>query len=126
MASSNPIIPIEIEGVNGLWYRALWDTDKAGKLLILLHGYGADMHDLIGLSTWFKPQVDLLCLDGLMATPFGGREWFDITYTPTGDLVFNDAQALTAARKVANVIRKFLKEMALSLDIRHHTEWVNC
>lgn len=79
-------------------------------LLILLHGYGADMHDLAGLAPYLTPGVNLLCLQGLMRSPFGGRSWFDIQYLPDGSLQFDEKQALATGELMAQTLKMIIAE----------------
>lgn len=59
---------------------------KPKQLVIFLHGYGADGNDLIGLGQYWRnelpdtafvsPHAPLPC----DANPFGGRQWFPLTF----------------------------------------------
>lgn len=73
--------------------------------LLLLHGYGADEHDLIGLYPYLPQELDIICVRGKGSTPFGGAAWFDIYQSMDGSLSFNAEQALQAAEEI-NVLRR--------------------
>lgn len=59
------------------------------QLVVLLHGYGADGNDLISLaSDWRKALPDAAFLsphapEPCAASPFGGRQWFELTMRNT-------------------------------------------
>ncbi|WDE99299.1 alpha/beta fold hydrolase [Lentisphaera profundi] len=69
------------------WQRS---GDKATRaLVILMHGYGADMHDLVSLSSAFGEGVVTYSLNapGLLPSPEGtimGRSWFNLISSPFG------------------------------------------
>jgi phospholipase/carboxylesterase len=61
------------------------------QLVVLLHGYGADGNDLISLaSDWRKALPDAAFLsphapEPCAASPFGGRQWFELTMRDTDE-----------------------------------------
>lgn len=73
---------VQIESNSGLKY--LKNDNKAKKVVILFHGYGASMQDLYGLSDMVstKEAVDWIFPDGPISVPLGmyqeGRAWFPI------------------------------------------------
>jgi len=59
---------------------------KVGKgskyLVIFMHGYGSDGHDMYGLSNVFDSVLDdaiWLCPNAPAKTPMGGYQWFGLT-----------------------------------------------
>ncbi|MCK2024542.1 alpha/beta fold hydrolase [Microbacterium sp. kSW2-24] len=55
--------------------------DRTGKpLLVLLHGYGADEHDLIGLAPYLPADIAVASVAAPLAPPFPmpGRSWYPI------------------------------------------------
>ncbi len=107
------LIQIEVNGITGLWHRQLDDNHKSGLTLILLHGYGAGMRDLMGLTQYFDLYDEGLYLQGPGQTPFGGRSWFDIEYLPDGNLQFDEEQVLDSARLVDQSITDFIENYGL-------------
>jgi phospholipase/carboxylesterase len=86
--------------------------DPAGAL-ILLHGRGADEHDLFGLLDLFDPERRLLGVTprGPLELPPGGRHWYRLAGIPTPDpetflssaarlAAFLDALPVPAERRV--------------------------
>ena len=74
----------------------LWSTpERAGRpLLVLLHGYGADEHDLFGLVQYLPQGVDVASVPAPLAAPWPmpGRSWYAIE-----DLENRDPVAITTA-----------------------------
>jgi phospholipase/carboxylesterase len=66
--------------------------------LILLHGYGADEHDLLGLAPNLDPRFDIRSVQGPVALQQGGRAWFNLSIQGDGTPRFDLAQA-EASRK---------------------------
>ncbi|MCH2141950.1 MAG: hypothetical protein MK077_02995 [Phycisphaerales bacterium] len=72
--------------------------------LVLLHGYGANAQDLIGLRDAVAPDRVAIAIEapidlGPMGMP-GGYAWFHIHPTPTGDLQYDLAGAMDAAARL--------------------------
>ena len=100
---------IHTNGVDGIWLQSdAKDLTTPQPLLILLHGYGADMHDLAGLAPYLSHTPNIVCFQGTHATPFGGRQWFDIQYQPDGNLRFDENQALQSGHRMTDTISQFL------------------
>lgn len=65
-------------------HAVLWSGDRdavAGRpLLLLLHGYGADERDLLGLSAYFPEEFTVASLAAPLAPPWPmpGRSWYPI------------------------------------------------
>ncbi len=72
--------PIDFE--NAPFPVKLPENGNAEYLMILLHGYGANGDDLIGLSQIFDqiiPQTIYLSPHAPDKTPFGGHQWFPLS-----------------------------------------------
>lgn len=52
--------------------------------LVLLHGYGADEHDLLGLAPELDPAFSAVSLAAPLRLPWGGRAWFALEQSATG------------------------------------------
>lgn len=65
---------------------------KVTSLVVLLHGYGADGNDLIGLAEPWRPillETAFVAPNAPEPLPFptmGGRQWFDLTFRDPGEL----------------------------------------
>ena len=92
------------------------DAHEAKGTLILLHGYGADEYDLMGLANYFDPDLHVLSVRGNGATPFGGASWFDIDMLADGSLRFNVEQALASTSSVISLIESIEKGSEFHAD----------
>ncbi len=80
------------------------------QLVILLHGYGANGDDLIGLATplsqalpdaeFLSPNAPYPCAQN----PFGGLQWFDVWNR-------DDENRMTEVRKTAVIVNRYIDEM---------------
>ncbi|MSR83544.1 MAG: phospholipase [Candidatus Latescibacteria bacterium] len=61
-------------------------------LLVLLHGYGSDERDLMGLAPYLDPRFQVVSVRAPQALEMGGYAWFAVQFTPVG-LVLDQAQA---------------------------------
>jgi len=62
-----------------LWSAAA--AERSGRpLLVLLHGYGADEHDLFGLATYLPPEFVVAAVRAPLAPPWPapGHSWYPI------------------------------------------------
>lgn len=80
------------------------DESSSKGTLILLHGYGADEYDLMGLASYFDPDLQILSIRGPGSTMYGGASWFDIDMLPDGSLKFNLDQALESTSNLIQLI----------------------
>lgn len=73
-----------------------WSHDERERmpLLVLLHGYGADEHDLFGLVPYLPDGIVVASLAAPLTPPWPmpGRSWY-----PIEDLTGRDADAITRA-----------------------------
>lgn len=66
----------------------LWNGERAGRpLLVLLHGYGADEHDLFGLVPYLPESLAVAAVPAPLTPPFPmpGRSWYPIDSLDTRD-----------------------------------------
>jgi len=96
----NGISDIEQLHINSrsVLHRPAADPEHALASLILLHGYGADEFDLMGLAPFFDDNIQVLSVRGSGLTPYGGASWFDIDMLSDGSLKFNIDQAKVSSR----------------------------
>ncbi len=91
------------------------DLSSSKGTLILLHGYGADEYDLMGLAAYFDANLQILSIRGPGTVMYAGASWFDIDMLADGSLKFNIEQALESAVGVIELIA-ILKQQALISD----------
>ena len=78
-------------------------NEKADDCVILLHGYGANMHDLWGMKGIF-PGKCVISLQAPLMLEWGGNSWFDIDFTP-----FGAEYDVLGLEKAVLVVKKFLE-----------------
>lgn len=68
-------------------------TDRANPpkaTLIVMHGYGANEFDLLGIADYFKESLTVISFRAPIALDWGGHAWYHLTQSPTGELVADD------------------------------------
>jgi phospholipase/carboxylesterase len=75
--------------------------------LVLLHGYGSNMHDLFGLAPALHPRMTIISLQApqdmwTLGLP-GGRSWFSLTFT-AGDIGYDAEEAHAAVADFATAL----------------------
>ncbi len=67
-------------------------------VLVLMHGLGADEHDLMGLASELDERLCVVSLRAPGRCEFGGYAWFDVTWDENG--VHADEEGALAAREL--------------------------
>ncbi len=70
--------------------------------LVLLHGYGSNMHDLFGLKPYLPP-MNILCFQAPKDIGMGGFAWYDINWD-NGNKIIDAEEVHSAARRVEESI----------------------
>jgi len=86
---------------------------SSGPLLVLLHGLGANEHDLMGLERDFDPKLTIVCLRAPLEYQFGGFAWFEIQWLPDGIHV-DPQQALQSL----DILLETLRNLPSQLDLQ--------
>jgi phospholipase/carboxylesterase len=76
---------------------------EAPPMLLLLHGYGANEHDLFGFADQVDPRLHVVSARAPLALPWGGYAWYNLSGAP-GQLV-PDAETRQVA---AELIERFV------------------
>ncbi len=71
----------------------------APPLLVLLHGYGSDERDLMGLASYVDPRFQVVSVRAPQVLETGGYAWFAVQFTPFG-LVLDHEQAQESRRQL--------------------------
>ncbi len=61
--------------------------DRRPPLLIVLHGYGSDEADLLGLADYLDPRFRVIAARAPLPLDMGGHAWFPIEFTVAGVVV---------------------------------------
>jgi phospholipase/carboxylesterase len=67
---------------------------------VLLHGYGSDERDLMGLAPCLDPRFEVVSARAPQVLEMGGYAWFGVQFTPFG-LVLDHDQARESRRQLA-------------------------
>ena len=70
-----------------------WTDD----MLILLHGYGADEHDLVGVAAHLPEDLTAVSVRAPLALSTGGAAWFPLSQDPVTGEIGADAGAVRSA-----------------------------
>jgi phospholipase/carboxylesterase len=75
----------------------------APPLLLLLHGYGSNEHDLFDLADWLDPRLHVVSARAPLALPWGGFAWYHLGGAP-GNLVPDPASRAAALDLLAKFV----------------------
>src|SRR4051812_35282580 len=78
------------------------------RTLILLHGFGADEHDLLPIGHELDPRLRVVSLQAPIALDFGGRAWFNLQQTPQG-FAFDAAEVAEGARLALEAVEEIAR-----------------
>jgi len=78
------------------------------RTLVLLHGFGADEHDLLPIGDELDPRLRVVSLQGPIALESGGRAWFDLQQTPQG-FAFDPAEVAEGARLALEAVEEIAR-----------------
>jgi phospholipase/carboxylesterase len=83
---------------------------KAGldRTLVLLHGFGADEHDLLPVGHELDPRLRVVSLQAPIALDFGGRAWFNLEQTQQG-FAFDAAEVAEGARLALEAVEEIAR-----------------
>jgi phospholipase/carboxylesterase len=79
------------------------------RTLVLLHGFGADEHDLLPLAGELDPRLRVVSLQAPIALDFGGRAWFNLEQTPDG-FAFDPDEVAEGVRLTTNAVEQIAAE----------------
>ena len=77
--------------------------------LVLLHGYGANEHDLLQLGPELAPDRRTVSLQAPLALPWGGRAWFNLRES-AGGFEFDPAEIERALAQTLQAVEQVARE----------------
>jgi len=78
----------------------------ASRTLVVLHGYGADEHDLLPVGHELDPRFRVVSLQGPIALGGPMRAWFNLRQDLQGRISFDLAEAREAVRGVIGAVEE--------------------
>lgn len=78
------------------------------RTLVLLHGFGADEHDLLPMAHELDPRLRAVSLQGPIALDPGGRAWFNLRQTPEG-IAFDPEEVREAVQVATEAIEEIAR-----------------
>ena len=76
------------------------------RTLVLLHGYGADEHDLLPIGHELDPRLRVVSLQGPVVLGGPMRAWFNLSQDPRGRISFDVEETREAVRTAAEAIEE--------------------
>ena len=90
------------------------------RILVLLHGYGSNEHDLPGLGSALSSDCTLLSLRAPIDLPFGGHAWLSL-YPQEKGFKADIPEALKALDRLEQLLEELMRYLA-ELDPDHWRE----
>jgi phospholipase/carboxylesterase len=78
------------------------------RTLVLLHGFGADEHDLLPIAQELDQRLRAVSLQAPLALDVGGRAWFNLEQTPEG-FAFDPREVEEAVRLATEAIEEIAR-----------------
>ncbi len=94
---------MSIEPLHNIVYRGSQAQEVGAPLLLLLHGYGSNEEDLMGLASQLDPRLLYISVRAPYALDFGGFAWFNIEWGPQG-VRFDFEQALQSLEQIFSLL----------------------
>jgi phospholipase/carboxylesterase len=85
-------------------------TAGPARTLVVLHGYGADEHDLLPLGHELDPRFRIVSLQGPIALGGPMRAWFNLSQDARGRISFDPEEARDALRSVLAAVEEIAAE----------------
>lgn len=88
-------------------------TDRATPsqaTLVVMHGYGANEFDLLGIADYFKEPLTVLSFRAPLPLEWGGHAWYHLTQDQHGALVADDTSRKESEEQVLKTLPDILKE----------------
>ncbi len=87
------------------------DRDTPSKAtLIVMHGYGANEFDLLGIADYFKEPLTVLSFRAPLPVQWGGHSWYHLSQNPDGSLLADDESRKQSEEKVLAELPGILEE----------------
>ena len=91
------------------------NPDPPQSLLVLLHGYGSNEADLMGLAPYLDPRLGVVSVRAPITLAMGGHAWYELDWTPQG-LRLDMAAAIAARDQVAALVQTLCSQWAVAAE----------
>ena len=93
------------------------DREKPSRAtLIVMHGYGANEFDLLGIADYFKEPLTVLSFRAPLPVQWGGHAWYNLSQNPDGTLLADDASRMESEEKILAELPGILEETGSDPD----------
>src|SRR3954465_15559029 len=84
------------------------ETPGLDRTLVLLHGYGADEHDLLPIAHELDPRLRAVSLQAPVSLGGGARAWFNLAFGPEG-ISFEEAEVRAGIQAAAGAVEEIAR-----------------
>lgn len=92
-----------------------FEEGKKPPLLLLLHGIGANEHDLFGLAPYLDERFFIASARAPFALSYGGYAWFELFFTPQA-ISINAEQAADSRERLLKFIDELIEKHDLNAE----------
>jgi len=85
-------------------------TNTKSPVLIVLHGYGADEHDLLPLAERLPGNFLIISIQAPLTLPWGGFAWYHLTQTANGTIRGDDFSRQKSEKLLTEVLPYFIRK----------------
>src|SRR5437763_15923723 len=80
------------------------------RTLVLLHGYGADQHDLLPIAQEIDPRLRVVSLQAPLSLGGSMRAWFHLSQDARGGIAFDKRHAREGLQAAAEAVEQIAKQ----------------
>lgn len=91
-------------------YRRTDRSQPSKATLVVMHGYGANEFDLLGIADYFKEPLTVLSFRAPLTLEWGGNAWYDLSQKPDGSLLADDESRKRSEEKILAELPEILHE----------------
>jgi phospholipase/carboxylesterase len=78
--------------------------------LIVMHGYGANEFDLLGIADYLQASLTVISFRAPIALDWGGHAWYHLSQSPMGELIADDESRNESEEQLLRELPEILKE----------------
>src|SRR5687768_14068738 len=85
-------------------------TKPSRATLVVMHGYGANEFDLLGIADYFKEPLTVLSFRAPLPVQWGGHSWYHLSQNPDGTLLADNESRIQSEEKILAELPEILEE----------------